>query len=151
MISIEERVKLAIARFEDGWTCSQVILSSYCEEFSLDTSVAKAISCGFAGGMRCGETCGVVTAAIMVIGLWSSYKYNNETEQKKHCFEITSKFINDFEKRQNYTKCKDIIGYDIRDVEERKKHPGQQRKICPLVLKNGIEILNDCFNYEGEI
>jgi C_GCAxxG_C_C family probable redox protein len=112
-----------------------VILSSYCEEFSLDISVAKAISCGFAGGMRCGETCGVITAAIMVIGLWSFQKHKDETEQKKLCFEIVSKFLNDFIKIQNCSKCKEIIGYDIRDVEERKKHPGQQRKICPLVIK----------------
>jgi C_GCAxxG_C_C family probable redox protein len=143
MMLTEERIKIAIDRFEQGWTCSQAILSSYCEAYSLSVNTAKALSCGFAGGMRYGETCGVVTASIMIIGLWSFTKTDNETKQKKLCFDTVAKFMADFTERQNHINCRDILGYDIRNPEERKKHPGQQGKLCPQVLRNGIQVLED--------
>jgi C_GCAxxG_C_C family probable redox protein len=143
----ENKINIAIVRFKAGWTCSQVVLGAYCEAYSLNTDTAKAISCGFAGGMRCGETCGAVTAAIMVIGLWSAKVCPDETEQKKLCFETVSKFLNEFQNRRSDMKCRDILGYDIRDNEARKKYPGQQGKVCPQVIENSIRALETCMHF----
>ena len=149
-ISINDKINIALDRFEEGWTCSQVVLCSFNEDYSLDTNIAKAISCGFAGGMRCGETCGVIPAAIMIIGLWSLQQEEDIVKQKKLCFDTVSKFMHDFEKMQGKVKCRDILGYDIRNPEERKKYPGQQSKVCPQVIKDCIKVLACCINYKGD-
>jgi len=141
---LDDKTKTAITRFEEGWTCSQVILCSFNEDFPIDINTAKAISCGFAGGMRCGEICGAISAAIMVIGLWSFHVEANEMKQKSLCFDTVSKFNESFDKRYSSMMCRDILGYDIRDLEERKKFPGQQRRVCPPIIKAIIEILMDC-------
>lgn len=144
MITFEERAILANERFTEGWTCAQAVLGGFCEDLLFDIEKAKALSSGFAGGMRYGETCGVVTAAIMVIGLWSAQQAGDEAEQKMLCYNTVSRFLQDFGEAQNGLNCRDIIGYDIRDSEERKRHPGQQASICPGVIRCGIRILADC-------
>ena len=56
------RVELAVSCFEEGFTCSQALLSAYGAQFGLDREVALRIADGFGGGMgRMGERrdCGV--------------------------------------------------------------------------------------------
>jgi len=149
-LSVNKKIEVALDRFQNGWSCAQVVLCSFCEDYEMDIATAKSISCGFAGGMRCGETCGAVSAAIMVIGLWSFHIEKDFTKQQQLCFDTVSRFLAAFERKQNSCKCKDILGYDIRDTEERKKHPGRQRKICPQVIEDGIQILADCIRCVGD-
>ena len=63
------RISNAVNKFSNGYACSQAILSEYCERFNLDVETALKLAAGFAGGMRYGGTCGVVTGAYMVLGL----------------------------------------------------------------------------------
>ncbi len=64
------KVENALACFEGGCNCCQSILLTYGSEFGLPNEVVLRLGTGFAGGMaRCGEVCGAVTGAIMVIGL----------------------------------------------------------------------------------
>ena len=59
----------ALARFAQGYNCSQAVLSGYAGQFGLDEETAMKISSGFGGGMgRMADTCGAVTGAFMVLG-----------------------------------------------------------------------------------
>ncbi|MHC4258915.1 MAG: C-GCAxxG-C-C family protein, partial [Planctomycetota bacterium] len=64
-----DNVDHAVALFKEGLNCSQAVFSVYSEQMGLDNKTAAKIASGFGGGMRMGETCGVVTGAFMVIGL----------------------------------------------------------------------------------
>ncbi len=59
------RVDNSVARFIDGYACSQAILIGYCDLFNLDHETALKLSTGFGGGMCMGKTCGAVTGAYM--------------------------------------------------------------------------------------
>ena len=48
----------AAAMFKEGFSCSQAVLGTYCEQFGLDKKQACKISCGFGGGMHIDQTCG---------------------------------------------------------------------------------------------
>ncbi len=50
------------------------------------------MSACFGGGMQCGETCGAVTGALMVIGLKYGHSVNNDLKQKEIMREKTSEF-----------------------------------------------------------
>jgi C_GCAxxG_C_C family probable redox protein len=60
----------AAAYFNEGFSCSQAVVSSFSEDLGFDKETARKISCGFGAGMaRTGNICGAVTGAMMVIGL----------------------------------------------------------------------------------
>ena len=55
-------VEHALSRFEQGFSCSQSVLSAYGPQLGLDTELALRVSGAFGSGMaRMGRTCGAVT------------------------------------------------------------------------------------------
>ena len=55
--------------FVQGIDCSQVVACHFADEMGLSKEQARKVSACFGGGMMCGETCGAVTGALMVIGM----------------------------------------------------------------------------------
>ena len=55
--------------FMQGIDCSQVVAGRFADELEMEESLLRKMSACFGGGMQCGETCGAVTGALMVIGL----------------------------------------------------------------------------------
>lgn len=48
--------------------CAQTIMRVYADELGIDENTAAALGSNFGGGMKCGSTCGVITAGLMVLG-----------------------------------------------------------------------------------
>lgn len=64
------RVEKAMDLMVSGHSCSEALMLSYADAFGLAPSQAMKLASGFAGGMGEGSgTCGVMTAACMVMGL----------------------------------------------------------------------------------
>ena len=60
----------AVALFQQGFNCSQAVLSVFAPDFGLDRDMARRISQGFGAGIaRTDDICGALSGAIMVIGL----------------------------------------------------------------------------------
>jgi len=55
--------------YNKGYNCSQRTLSVFCNECNLDNETALKIASGFGAGMQQGEVCGIISSAVMVIGL----------------------------------------------------------------------------------
>ena len=54
----------AEAAFMSGLNCSQAVVVAFAEDFGMDESLAKKVSCGLGGGVgREREVCGTVTGA----------------------------------------------------------------------------------------
>jgi hypothetical protein len=61
---------LAVACFEEGFNCSQSVLSPFAPTLGLDRETALRVAAPFGGGMgRTGETCGAASGALIAIGL----------------------------------------------------------------------------------
>ncbi len=138
------RVEQAVEKFDQGYNCSQAVLSSYCEQFGLDYELALKIATGFGGGMHINGTCGAVTGAFMVLGL----KYGN-TKQNKDAKEKTYRkvmqFANRFTKRNGSVKCHDLIDCDIttREGLEIARQKGVFSSLCPKLVQDAAEILEE--------
>ena len=66
--------------FMQGIDCSQVVAGAFAKELGMEPDMLRKMAACFGGGMQCGETCGAVTGALMVIGL--KYGHSQENDQK---------------------------------------------------------------------
>lgn len=131
---VEEAVQL----FEDGYMCSQAVLSVFCEEFGLSREQAFKISISFGGGMRKGEVCGACTGAIMALGL----RYG---ENKSKSDEMCVKFLDSFKKENGSYICRDLLDCDIRTEEGIKYAIDNNlfKEICPKMVESAVKIAQE--------
>jgi C_GCAxxG_C_C family probable redox protein len=136
-----EKAKERIANF----SCSQSILSTYCEELGLDEKMALKIADGFAGGMgNSGLTCGTVTGAIMVIGLKHGRSEPYEKGMDFTVGSLVKKFIKKFTERYGCTECMKLIDFDISTEEGvMKAIETDVFKNCPNFVEGAAEILDE--------
>lgn len=133
----------AVALFEEGFNCAQAVFSVYSEQFGLDGKTATKITCGFGGGMRMAETCGVVTGAFMVIGLKFGGAEPKDTAAKQRTYELVKDFTSRFKGRRGSVICRDLLGCDISTPEGTKS--AQEKNLfdtlCPKLIADAAEIL----------
>lgn len=140
----KERSQTAIERFEEGFSCSQAVLSAFSDAFGLDTHLALKISQPFGGGIaHRGEMCGAVSGALMVIGLKYGRTQAEDTPARERTYESVTHFIKEFENLHGSIICKDLLGYDLGSEEEYKKaeNEGLFETLCPKFVKNAADIL----------
>ena len=107
---MNDEVKKASENYENGFYCSQAILGAFCEKYGFDKETAFKISLGLNSGVRCAETCGAVTGAILVIGL--KYGSSKEIGNTK-----TEEYIKHFKDKNASIVCRDLLGCDISTSE----------------------------------
>jgi C_GCAxxG_C_C family probable redox protein len=99
------------------------------------------LTCRFAGGLGCGEVCGVVAGAVMIIGLKYGQYMADDKASKEKCYEITSKFMEEFIRRKRTFGSREILGYDVRDTHTRARFPGKQKQVYPKVIETAYYFL----------
>jgi C_GCAxxG_C_C family probable redox protein len=137
-------VKKSVKLFEDGFACSQAILSTYGEKYGLAKNLALKIGDPFGAGMRgLSETCGAVTGAFMVIGLKYGRMNLEDTEAKEKTAELVQEFVKRFKARHSTIICKELLGHDVSIPEERAKVEDQNlfKTVCPKFVRDAAEIL----------
>ena len=129
--------------FTKGYNCSQSVLGAFCEDDGLELSTALRLTAGFGGGMRCGDTCGAVTGALMAIGLKCGHNAELDQEQKQFCNEKMSEYIEQFVAANGSVMCRDLLGLDIRRPDDHQAPAAQDghKNICPKLVASGVSIL----------
>jgi C_GCAxxG_C_C family probable redox protein len=134
----------AVANFRSGLNCAQAVLSAYTEELKIDDQLALSISCAFGGGMgRLQETCGAVTGAFMVIGVYNYRKFNENKDRKEHSYTMVQEFSRQFKERNGSTDCIALLGHDLK-TEEGKKHIHDHNlfeTVCERCISDSLNIL----------
>ncbi len=83
----------AIIAFRSGLNCAQAVLTSYSGKLGFNKNLAMNISSGFGGGMgRLQATCGAVTGAFMVLGIYNSNQYSDNSEIKETTYSMIQEF-----------------------------------------------------------
>ncbi len=131
--------------FMQGIDCSQVVAGAAAQRLHMEESLLRKMAACFGGGMMCGETCGAVTGALMVIGLVYGHRENGDLAQKKKMQEKAAEFRRSFLEKYPSCICKEILGHDISKPEEMEKvlEKGLMFDLCPCVVKDTIEILEN--------
>ena len=99
--------------FMQGIDCSQVVTTEFAEKMQLTEEQARKVSACFGGGMMCGETCGAVTGALMVIGMVYGHSREGDQEQKDRMTAKTAEFKRLFAQKYPSCMCKELLGHDI--------------------------------------
>jgi len=129
--------------FMQGIDCSQVVAEYYAEEIHMDRESLLKMSACFGGGMQCGETCGAVTGALMVIGLKYGHARKGEFGQKQVMLQKVQEFKSLFGEKYPSCICKELLGYNIADPDDMQKilDKGLLFNFCPKVVRDTIQVL----------
>ena len=136
----------AVKLLNEKYHCTQALFGAFANDLGLDLKTAFKISTCFGGGMRCGNTCGCITAGLLVLGMTFGFYNSSDTEQEAYGNKKTEEFIRRFSERMNgKVNCRDILGKDISipdEMAEIRKN-GLILKKCPAALEVSIEILEE--------
>jgi C_GCAxxG_C_C family probable redox protein len=103
------------------------------------------------GGLaRSGQTCGAVSGALVVIGLKYGRTAADDEEAKERAYRIGEEFLERFKTRAGSTVCKELLGYDVSDPEQRQlgKEKGISTTVCPGLVQKAAEILEQILQEE---
>lgn len=135
--------KKAGAYFKQGYNCAQSVLLAMQEHYKLENELIPKIATAFGGGIgRCGSLCGALTGAIMAIGIKHGTNQPNP-ENREKAYTLAQKFYEQFVKECGSTYCRELIGYDLTNLEDLEK----ARKLnvfdnkCSHFVKKAVEIL----------
>ena len=137
-------VDQALSYFEEGFSCSQSVLTAFAHRFGLDEKLALKISGGFGGGIaRLGNTCGAVSGAIMVLGLKYCPTDASDKESKDKLYELVQNYLNEFKSIHGSTTCRELVGYNINNPIEREKasEMGIFEEKCPKFVQDSAKII----------
>jgi len=140
------KLEIAQSIHDQGFACSQAVLVAFADELGLDKETAFKISSTFGGGIgRTGETCGAVTGAIMALGLKYGYYTPPNDLTKPELYEKVRFFLEKFKEKHSFTKCRDLLGYDISNPPEAEiiKDKGISNERCPYFINDTVKILED--------
>jgi len=138
--------QVAVDLFDQGYACSQAVLTAFAERFGLNRELALKVSSAFGGGIaRRAETCGAVTGALMVIGLKTGSTTAKDIRAKDVTYNLSKEFFTRFTARNNTLACKGLLGVDISTPEGHKA--AKDRKLfkteCPKYVQDAAEILDE--------
>jgi C_GCAxxG_C_C family probable redox protein len=136
----------ALTHFRAGMNCAQAVLTSFSEHLKFDYDAALAISSGFGGGMgRLQETCGAATGAFMVMGIYNSEKFTDNTERKDQTYAMIQEFNKRFTAKHKTSNCRLLLGIDLNTEEGRliMKDQDLSEKVCANCVSDSVSILRD--------
>ena len=122
------------------------MLSSFGDQFGLDRELALRVAGAFGGGMaRMGETCGVVTGALMAIGLKYGKVKAEDDAAREQTYELARNFVTRFKARRGSTVCRELLGYNLGIPDERKAahDKGLFATLCPQLVQDAVEMVEE--------
>lgn len=141
------RVEDAGQFFLDRYSCSQAVFAAFAPSLGVELPQALRLSAALGGGLRSGSTCGAVLGAMLVIGL--AYCDEDCSPDSRHSVvaEVDS-FSAMFRQRVGSMTCPSILGYDVRDPEQREivQDLGLRDSVCLPAVRIAAEILDERLN-----
>jgi len=133
----------ALKYFANNFNCSQSVFTVFATEMGIPEALALKLSTEFGGGARCGQICGAVSGALMVLGLKFGHSHSDDADEKARAYAIAVDFNNRFSAKSGSIICKDLLRYDLSIPEEMAviKEKNLFKTICPNMITNAVDIL----------
>ncbi len=136
----------AVARFMEGYSCAQAVASAFADALGMPEDLLLKAAAGFGGGMgQTGGTCGVVSAAVLVIGLQHGGTRPEDRQIREETYALAREFVNRFRLRHGAVLCTDLLGADLSTPQGREeaRERNLTRTICPQYIHDAVEILEE--------
>ncbi len=133
---------LAVERFQQGFSCSQAVFSVFAPQGGLPEDAALRIAAPFGGGIcHCGQICGAVSGALMVLGLLRGND-QPDPDAKEHTRDLGKQVISQFTARHGSISCTGLLGADLSTPEGRQRAREEHltAKVCPRLVRDAAEV-----------
>jgi len=139
------RAEDATLYFADGYNCSQAVFTSFGKDHGLTEDQCLKIGCAFGGGMgRQQLTCGAVTGALMVLGIFYGRGASDPASNKETTYRKSLGFCEAFIERNGSVCCKELLGglimndpSDLEKIKEKRLF----ETVCVKYVKDAVGIL----------
>lgn len=141
-----ERSETAVRMFEQEFSCSQSVFSTFADPADLPRATALRVAAGFGGGLaRTGDTCGAVTGAIMALGLRHCGVPVEDPRAKQSAYAPVQEFLARFRSQHGSILCRELLGCDLGTPEglQRAREQGLFKSRCPVLVRDAARILED--------
>lgn len=133
----------AVAYFRADYNCAQSVLLTMFEHWRGKNELVPKVATAFGGGIgRCGSLCGALTGGVLAIG--AKYGTNEPSaEERLKAYEVAKKFYERFEAQNGSVFCRELIGYDLSDSEQRirAREANVFEEKCTIFIRKAVEIL----------
>ena len=130
--------------FDEGYDCSQVVLSAMSERLGISRDAALGIASGLGIGLCRGSVCGAALGGIAALGVRYGNVSPGDMVSKSVIFEKREEFLTRFKEINSSISCKELIGVEVSDLEDMISHsPKGVYRNCPGYCVNAITILED--------
>ena len=137
-----ERCTFAHDCHASGLNCAQSVLAAFTDVTGFTEEQSVAMGSGYGGGMRYGGVCGVVSAAILVLGMCCPANRENGAEGKRRSGEITKEFQTRFTQRFANLDCRELKANPTGEGTEMAKVLNATNH-CRMLVVSGTELLHD--------
>ena len=130
---------------EQGFNCAQSILGAFAPSLGIETGIAFKLASAFGGGMAArGDSCGVISGGLMVIGLKFGQTSAENKAAREKCNRLGREYIKQFEAEFGATACRDLIKCNIGTPEGAKlvKEKGLREGLCSNLVYSGTQMLS---------
>ncbi|MDP4118799.1 MAG: C-GCAxxG-C-C family (seleno)protein [Bacillota bacterium] len=133
----------ALSYFSNNFNCSQSVFTTFAIEMGIAEDIALKLATEFGGGARCGQMCGAVSGALMVLGLNYGHYHSDNQDEKAKAYSLAVDFNERFCKKNKSIVCKDLLGYDLSVSKELAviKEKNLFQTVCPKMITDAVEIL----------
>jgi len=136
----------AVEAFNSGFNCAQSVLKVYAGLLGFDRNMALSITSGFGSGMgRLQKTCGAVTGAYMVLSIYSSTRFTENSDRKECAISMIQDFHKKFLEKHNVTDCRTLLNCDLQTEEGEQQFyiDNLSETVCEVCIADSIKILNE--------
>ncbi len=138
--------------FEGPCNCAQSVLGPFAKRFGLPLEAAFRIATPFGGGMgHAGLICGVVSGALMAIGLARGTAADDKV-QKDACYALAAAFQARFREEHGDLTCPVLLGLDIRDPAQLAAAREQDlfHSRCTAFVEDAVWLVAELLEMEGD-
>ncbi|WP_294558343.1 C-GCAxxG-C-C family protein [uncultured Mailhella sp.] len=133
--------------------CAQTVCLHCASRLGISDEQAIGMASAFGTGMGHAETCGCISGAHLVLGLYygSAATMEEAKSRKPLLLEKVAEFERRFSQTQPHRLCRDILGMDITQpgVMREAAEKGLFRSVCGEMTKRTCDILADMLDEEA--
>ena len=149
--------ELAKQLFFKGYNCAQSVFCAFTDVtgYDIDTSARMASSFG-AGLGRLRETCGVVSAAALVLGIVKGYDDPADYQAKKDHYALVREYADRFRAENASINCLELLTLAGLNPEsggepEQRSEEFYRKRPCPQLVYNAALILDEMLQKDTAI
>ena len=123
----------ALELHSQGNNCCQSVCIAFADKLNIDENILFKIGEGFGAGMgNLQGSCGALSAAVIIAGLYNSGGKDAEIRTKSKTYRLVSQINNEFIKKAGSMYCKDIKGVGR----------GKILRSCDGCIEDAVDIIN---------